>query len=298
MPLIRIFASMQKVAFIINPKAGVKKKMDVPAFIEEHFSKEIQKEIILWKNKDDFENIKQRVLTGGFTIAVAVGGDGTVNQVAATLNNTNIALGILPFGSGNGLARSIGVPMDIKAALKQIERGKVNKIDSGTINNIPFFCTSGVGFDAHIGNLFASSTTRGFSTYFKIIRKELFSYKAKTYELTIDGKTIKREAFLITFANAGQYGNDFYIAPLADMRDGILHITLVKPFSLFMAPGLAIKAFRKKAHLSKYVETFTGKNISVKITEASPIHFDGEPLLVKENLEVKVFEQTLNVMVP
>ncbi|MDP2386094.1 MAG: YegS/Rv2252/BmrU family lipid kinase [Bacteroidota bacterium] len=289
---------MQKVAFIINPKAGVKKKMDVPAFIEEHFSKIIPKEIILWKNKDDFESIKERVLTGGFTIAVAVGGDGTVNQLAATLNNTNIALGILPFGSGNGLARSIGVPMDIKAALNQIERGKVNRIDSGTINNIPFFCTSGIGFDAHIGNLFASSTTRGFSTYFKIIRRELFSYKPKTYELTIDGEKIKREAFLITFANAGQYGNDFYIAPLADMRDGILHISIVKPFSLFMAPVLAYKAFKKRTHLSKYVETFTGKDISVKISEPSPIHFDGEPTQVEEDLSVKVYDQTLNVVVP
>lgn len=288
----------EKVAFIINPKAGVKKKMDVPAFIEEHFPKSISKEIIVWKNKDDFDSIKQHVLTGGFTIVVAVGGDGTVNQVAAALNNTTIALGILPFGSGNGLARSIGVSMDIKEALRQIEGGKTNTIDSGTINNIPFFCTSGIGFDAHIGNLFATNTKRGFSSYFKIIRKELFSYKPKTYELNIDGRIIKREAFLITFANAGQYGNNFYIAPLADMRDGILHISVVKPFSLFMAPSLAYKAFRKKIHFSRYVETFEGKEISIKITEPSPIHFDGEPTEVKEDITVKIKGNTLKVIVP
>lgn len=286
----------KKVLFIINPKAGVKKKMDVPAFIEEHFPSGIEKEIVTWNNPSSFEAIKNKIFEGGFTVAVAVGGDGTVNQVAAVLNNTNVTLGILPFGSGNGLARSIGISMDIPQALQQVAKGTAKKIDSGTINDIPFFCTSGTGFDAHIGHLFAGNTKRGFSTYAKIILKELFSYKPQRYKLTIDGKEINEKAFLLTFANAGQYGNDFYIAPEAKMDDGILQVVVVKPFNLLMAPFIVLKAFRRKAHTSSYITTFRGKEIKISRSEESVIHFDGEPATVKGNIYVKVAQQTLSVI--
>jgi YegS/Rv2252/BmrU family lipid kinase len=285
-----------KALFIINPKAGVKKKMDIPAFIGEHFPAGIEKEIVLWKDPNDFESIRQRIVSGGFTVAVAVGGDGTVNQVAAALNNTGIALGILPFGSGNGLARSIGVSMNIKKALLQIANGTVRKIDSGTINGIPFFCTSGTGFDAHIGHLFAGSTKRGFLTYCRIIFRELSSYQPKEYEISIDGKELKQTAFLLTFANAGQYGNDFYIAPGALLDDGLLQVIVVRPFNFFVAPFIVWKVFRRKAENSKYIRTYAGKNIIVKVKGGAAIHFDGEPVTTDKDIEVKVVPATLNVI--
>jgi diacylglycerol kinase (ATP) len=291
------FRGMQhKVIFIINPKAGVKKKMDIPAFIREHFPAETEKEIVLWKDPNDFESIRQRIVSGGFTIAVAVGGDGTVNQVAAALNHTDVALGILPFGSGNGLARSIGVSMDIKTALKQIVTGTIRKIDSGTINGIPFFCTSGTGFDAHIGHLFAGSTKRGFWTYCKIIFRELSSYQPKEYEISIDGKELKKTAFLLTFANAGQYGNDFYIAPGALLDDGLLQVIIVKPFSFFVAPFIVWKVFRRKAENSRYIRTYAGKHITVKVQGEAILHFDGEPVKTGKNIEVEIAPATLRVI--
>lgn len=286
----------QKVVFIINPKAGVKKKMDIPAFIKEHFSSAIKYDIIIWKNKDDFKNIQQQILEGEYTIAVAVGGDGTVNQIAQTVNHTTIALGILPFGSGNGLARSIGVPMDIKAALDFIAKGKTRKIDSGLINDVPFFCTSGVGFDAHIGTLFASNTTRGLQSYIKIIWKEFFSYKAQDYKLIVDGKEENVNAFLIAFANAGQYGNNFYIAPQAAMNDGIIDISVLKPFALPSAIGLLRKILARKANLSKHIQSFSGKEIKLIRKEAGPFHFDGEPGITGAEVIVKVVPNSLNVI--
>jgi len=286
----------KKVVFIINPKAGVKKKMDIPAFIKEHFSSEINYDIIIWNNKDDFKNIQQQILNGNYTIAVAVGGDGTVNQIAQTVNHTNIALGILPFGSGNGLARSIGVPMDIKGALGLIAKGKTKKIDSGLINKVPFFCTSGVGFDAHIGALFASNTKRGLKSYIKIIWKEYFSYKAQDYKLIVDGKEENVNAFLIAFANAGQYGNNFYIAPQAAMNDGIIDISVLKPFALPSAIGLLRKILARKANLSKHIQSFSGKEIKLIRKEAGPFHFDGEPGITGAEVIVTVVPNSLNVI--
>ncbi len=167
----------QKIAFVINPNAGVKKKVNIIEFIKTHFPKHIPYDLIVWKNKDDFNSVKQQILAGNYTIVVACGGDGTVNQVSSVLVHTSMALGIFPLGSGNGLARSNRIPLDLKQALKVIERGTIKQIDGGTINGHLFFCTAGVGFDAHIANEFAASTKRGFMTYFKTTVKEPLKQK-------------------------------------------------------------------------------------------------------------------------
>ncbi len=287
---------MQKVAFIVNPKAGVKKKLDIPGLIRANFSSKIPYEILVWGNKNDFLAIKNRVLNEGFTIAVAVGGDGTVNEVAKTVNHTEIALGIIPFGSGNGLARSIGVPLDAIAALRCIERGNIQIIDSGLMNDHPFFCTSGIGFDAHIGALFASSTKRGFWSYTQITLKELLGYKTKKYSISFNNQTIEREAFLITFANAGQYGNDFYIAPAASMQDGLLHMVIVKPFPLLTAPALALKIFGRKAESSRYIETFASAEIKLSRPAPDAFHIDGEPQYANKEMIIKIVPGSLKVV--
>ena len=167
----------QKIAFVINPNAGTKRKLNIIEFIKCNFSNNVAYDFIVWKNKDDFESVKDQILKGKYTIVVACGGDGTVNQVASVIINTSIALGILPLGSGNGLARSNKIPLDLKKALHLIYVGQSKKIDSAIINHNYFFCTAGIGFDAHIANQFALSTKRGFITYFSTTVKEFFGYK-------------------------------------------------------------------------------------------------------------------------
>jgi diacylglycerol kinase family enzyme len=187
--------------------------------------------------------------------------------------------------------------MKVEEAIKQIANGIKTKIDHGTVNGIPFFCTSGIGFDAHIGNLFATSTKRGLQSYVKITISELFRYRAKEYTLKFNGESIKRKAFLITVANAGQYGNDFYIAPLASMQDGLFHVVVLKPFNAFHLPGLLSKILRKKANLSSRVETYITNKLIIEREGADTIHFDGDPAV--EGKEV-VFENkpcSLNVIV-
>ncbi len=287
---------MKKVAFIVNPKAGVKKKIDIPQLIRSNFSKDIESEILIWDNKNNFESIQQKVLNENFTIAVAVGGDGTVNEVAKTVNHSNVALGIIPFGSGNGLARSLGIPLNSIEAIQRIETGSIRTIDSGLINDKPFFCTSGIGFDALIGGLFATSTKRGFWTYTKITFRELFGYKPQQYSLSFNNTTINRSAFLITFANAGQYGNDFYIAPAAKMNDGLLHVVVLRPFPLLAAAPMALKIFQGKAETSQYIETFTTTEIKLLRPKAGAVHYDGEPDTMPEEILIKVVPQSLRVL--
>ena len=286
----------QKVAFVINPNAGVKKKINVIEFIKTHFSKNIPYDLIVWKNKDDFESVKQQILSGNYSIVVACGGDGTVNQVASVVAQTNMALGIFPLGSGNGLARSNRISLDLKQALKIIERGHIKQIDGATVNGFPFFCTAGIGFDAHIANEFAASTKRGFVTYFKTTVKEFFSYSPSLYKITIDGKIIETKAFLITIANAGQWGNDVYIAPEAELNDGILNVSILKPFSNFAVPMIGIKLFSKKIHTSISLQSEKGTHIDIEFNGELPVHFDGEPITAKDKLSIRVNPLALKIV--
>lgn len=286
----------QKVAFVINPNAGVKKKINIIEFIKVHFPKTISYDFIVWKNKDDFESVKQQILSGNYNIVVACGGDGTVNQVSSVVANTTMALGIFPLGSGNGLARSNRIPLDLKQALQIIERGTTKQIDGATINGNPFFCTAGIGFDAHIANEFAASTKRGFVTYFTTTIKEFFSYSPSLYKITIDGKIIETNAFLITVANAGQWGNDVYIAPEAELSDGILNVSILKPFSNFAIPMIGVKLFSKKIHTSINLISEKGKNIDIEFEGELPVHFDGEPIRVSNKLSITIMPLALHIV--
>lgn len=286
----------QKIAFVINPKAGVKKKIDISEFITQHFSKNIPYDLIVWNNKDNFDEVKQNILGGNYSIVVACGGDGTVNQVASVVSQTNIALGIFPLGSGNGLARSNRIPLDPVKALKVIERGTITQIDGALINGKAFFCTAGVGFDAHIAHEFANSTKRGFMTYVTTTLKEFFSYTPQDYKINIDGKKIETKAFLITIANAGQWGNDVYIAPLAELSDGILNISILKPFSYFSIPLMGIKLFSKKIHTSRILQSEKGKQIDITFKGDLPVHYDGEPMMASESISISIMPMALKVV--
>ncbi|MEO6303362.1 MAG: YegS/Rv2252/BmrU family lipid kinase [Bacteroidia bacterium] len=287
----------RKLLFIVNPNAGKKISGRLIDTIKKEFPQNIYYQIVIWKDRDHFKEVLDILHSQEYTDAIAVGGDGTVNAVAKSIVGTNITLGIVPAGSGNGLARSLGLSMNVEEAIKQIAKGDKTKVDHGTVNGIPFFCTSGIGFDAHIGNLFATSTKRGLQSYVKITLREIFRYRAKEYTLSFNGQTIKRKAFLITVANAGQYGNDFYIAPQANMQDGLFHVVVVKPFNAFVAPGLLTKVLKRKANTSHYIETFVTDKITVSRSEKGAIHFDGEPEMEEKDVVFEIKPNSLNAII-
>lgn len=266
----------RKILFIVNPSAGKKRNLDLKDFIEKNFSFP-DFTVAVSSSLEYFEEIKQKAMTENYTDVIACGGDGTVNKVANFACHNNLRLGILPLGSGNGLARSIKISMDLKKALKQIEVGKTTKIDGGVLNGNLFFCASGMGFDAYIAALFENTESRGLGGYIKLIWKEFFSYKTENYILEFDGRKIDKPAFVLACCNSGQYGNDFYIAPTADMRDGKITISILKPFSKWLTPWVIFKVLLKKTHTLKWVETYHAHDIKITREKNGSVHLDGEP---------------------
>jgi YegS/Rv2252/BmrU family lipid kinase len=289
----------EKVAFIINPKSGTKDKRELPDMILNNMdSAKYITDVIYTKYPGHASEIVKDLLEKQFSRIVAVGGDGTVNEVACALTGKSAALGIIPYGSGNGLARFLNIPLKPREAICLINSGEPTSIDYGTINERPFFCTCGVGFDAHIGNKFASSRKRGFFTYFKETIVSFFGYKAKKYTIKVDGEKIKTKAFLITVANAGQYGNDVYIAPKADIRDGLLDICVLNPFPKHRVIELAINLFSRTIDRSPYTKIFKGKKVTIKRKKKGEVHLDGEPAIMGKKLQIQVIRKGLNVIAP
>jgi diacylglycerol kinase (ATP) len=290
----------EKILFIINPISGTKYKGHLPGIIKELTdSAFFDVEVVITKYKGEATEIVHQKMTGNYNYFVAVGGDGTVNEIAKALIGTRAVLGIIPVGSGNGLARHLQIPLQPKLAIQIINKRNYLAIDYGLINSIPFFCTCGVGFDALIGEKFAQCKGRGFTNYVKTTISEYFNYKPEMYQITIDDECkINRQAFLITFANGSQYGNNAYIAPKADIYDGKLDICILSPFRLYRAPLVGIRLFSKNINRSPLMYNQKAAKILLERVSDGVIHFDGEPCHMDKILEISVVNRGLNVIVP
>jgi len=233
---------------------------------------------------------------GQYQYIIAVGGDGTVNEIASSIAGTDTILGILPFGSGNGLARFLDIPMDTEKAIKALNGLHVQAIDAAKLNGQWFFNMAGMGFDAHISEVFSHDKTRGFGAYVRSAFREISNYKPETYQITIDGVAYKREAFMLSFANSSQYGNNAHVSPCASVQDGLLDICIIKPFPLYKFIGMGLRMFTKTADKSKYVEIIKGKNILVKRNTGGPVHLDGEPQMLGPDAEINIVPGSLNII--
>ncbi len=289
----------KKILFIINPISGGKSKRKLPTIIEKYldhqkfefrisFTERVEHAYMLAKaaSKEDYE------------IVVAVGGDGTVNEVSKGILNTKILLGIIPFGSGNGLARTLKIPLNSIKAIQVINQLNTDIIDSATLNSHHFFNMAGAGFDAHISNIFAGNKTRGFLGYVKSTIQELANYKLENYQFEVDGILIERKAFIVSVANSSQYGNEAHIAPRADVKDGLLDLVIVKSFPWYMFPSLVFRMFTKTADQSKFVDYYQCKNLKINRENSGAIHIDGEPRNEQAQLIIKINPLSTSVIVP
>jgi YegS/Rv2252/BmrU family lipid kinase len=291
-------ANKEKIAFIINPKSGTVSKKHIPDQVKEILDLNKYEPIFLFTQEAGHATqLAHNCVADNIKKVIAVGGDGTVNEVAQSLIKTDTALGIIPCGSGNGLARHLGLPLKTEEAISLLNHSSVSEIDYGTINDRPFFCTCGVGFDAHIGNKFAQSKKRGFYTYVKETISSFFSYSPQKYKLKIDGEKSKHQAFMITVANSGQYGNDAYISPSADIRDGLLDVCILAPFPKVKAVGLGIRLFKKTIDKSPYVDVIKCKKVNIKRKHKGEVHLDGEPAVMGKKLKVRIENLGLKVLV-
>ena len=286
------------ISFIINPISGTRNKDSWPEIIRQTIDpSRFDIRIFFTERAGHASELAQWQVQKGVLYIVAVGGDGTVNEVAKSLRDTSAAMGIVPCGSGNGLARHLRIPLKLTEALKLINDASVVSIDYGLVNDMPFFCTFGTGFDAHISHVFAKSEKRGFWTYLIHIVKEFFTYRSAKYKLKVDGNVLKTKAMVLTIANSSQYGNNGYISPHADITDGKLDVCIVRPFSKFRAGFLGIRLLRKTIDKSSYYHTIRGKKITIKRKHKGEVHLDGDPFMMGKKLKVKIVPKGLKVLV-
>lgn len=287
----------KKILFVINPISGGKKKTA--------FNKKVLEVLDLKKFKPTFQQtthpnhayeLGKMAIDEGYDAVVAVGGDGTINELGSALIGSDIPLGIIPEGSGNGLALYLGIPMNETAAINRLNRFETDQVDCGFVNGKPFFNIAGLGFDATVSDRFANDSIRGPIGYLRSVINVLSKYKPCKYELNIDGESYEREAFMISVANSPQYGNNAYIAPNASVNDGILDVCIVHKFPLYIFPMMVFHLFNRSADQSDYVEIIRGKNIVIKRSDKGPIHVDGEPISVQGDLNIEVKSNALKII--
>lgn len=288
---------MRNIAFIVNPISGTKAKSRVAKLIRELLdTQQFAPTVVVTEYAGHATQLAQQFAMQDYYAVVAVGGDGTVNEVACGLIGTNTALGIIPNGSGNGFARHLDISTRMNRAIEMLNSSEVINVDYGLVNDIPFFSTFGVGFDAVVAHDFADSN-RGFKGYVQSIFKDLFQYKPEIYHLAGEGFDIDSKAFLINFANAGQWGYDAYIAPKASVQDGLLDVAIVTEFPMTAAPGLALSLFTKDIDENLHMNTIRTKQMTLTRNSEGPAHIDGTPTTLPAQLHVRIVEDGLKVLV-
>ncbi len=288
----------KKICFIVNPISGVGRQKVIEKLIDESLNRLLfDYEIAYSKAPKHATIIAKEAAARGFDIVVAVGGDGSVNETARGLIGTSTAMAVIPAGSGNGMARHLKIPLNLKKAIAVINAAKETSIDTMLFNDEPFINVAGVGFDAHIVWEFAKFGKRGFSSYIKLVLREYPRYKAGNYELIVDGKTHSKTAFLISFANGSQWGNNAYIAPSATMDDGYMDIAILKDFSLASTISIAYRLFRKTLPDSSFLEIIKCKEAFLK-QKNTVAHIDGEPIEIGTDVSIRVNPLSLKVIVP
>ena len=282
-----------RIRFIINPISGTGKQHNIKYYIGKYFN---DYEIFYTEKRGDASIISKDAVEKNIDAVIAVGGDGTVNECLKSLTNTSTALGVIPCGSGNGFAYHIGMYKKPKKCLKQIKEAQIKRIDSCIANNIPFVNVSGVGFDAHIAKLFSKEKERGLRNYIKLILKEL-NYKPQEYSIKYDKVERKVKAYMISFANGSQYGNNVIISPRAKLDDSLLDFVIVKEFPKWKIPLFLIQIATGNAHLSQHVEIIQSREMKIQCKNTL-LHLDGESKESNNPIEVNLLPKSLKILIP
>ncbi len=291
----------KNIAFVVNPISGTSSKRNVPELIQKNldFSHFNQCQIVITAYKGHGRELTQQFVDDGFDIVVAVGGDGTVNEVAGALIDTDVALGVISTGSGNGLARHLKIPTNMKQAIEHLNFSEVIKMDYGLVNNEkPFFCTCGFGFDAYVSELFSKGTKRGFMGYMEKMVTGFLNYEPQPYQLVSNEINLEGTAFVITFANASQWGYNAYIAPKASIQDGMIDISVISNMPIIAIPSIAFQLFTKTIQKDKLlVTTLRTKSITLYRDQPGLFHLDGDPYEFGKEIHIEIIPGGLNLMV-
>ncbi|MDZ4844750.1 MAG: diacylglycerol kinase family lipid kinase [Chitinophagales bacterium] len=296
--------SRKRILFIINPKSGIRKeeKSRLPQLIEQHLDKTLYDYSISYTEYAGHAiELSKEAAESGYHVVVSVGGDGSMNEIAGSLVGTDVILGIMPFGSGNGLARHLGIPINAKKALDVLNKFHAAKIDVGEYApGKYFFSNVGIGFAVKVVKWFEHHKVRGFLSYAVAVMRGFTSNQTIKLTLEFNGKTLEREVTVLNICNSNQYGYGVGIAPNAKLDDGILDIAILNKFSRLLFPLYALCILFKKQHWIPHYELHTAATCKVLNEEKKfwVLQVDGELERFKEDWEVRALPLALHVLVP
>lgn len=291
--------TFRKALLIINPISGTGDKAGIRELVVQKLgAKGYSVETRLTARSGDATKFAREASASGYDLVIACGGDGTVNETAVALLGSRSALGIIPCGSGNGLARHLGIEVDVASAVETLAGGHVVECDYGDANGRPFFCTFGVGFDAAVSEKFAQSKKRGPLTYLSNTVKEFVNYQPDVYTIAANGEVITERAFLVAVCNASQYGNNAYIAPKASMTDGLLDIIVVHYGNLLTTAFVGIDMMTGMIDKNFLIHSFRAPTATITRTHGGAVHFDGEPADMPGSIEVTCRKAGIRVVAP
>jgi YegS/Rv2252/BmrU family lipid kinase len=297
----------RKIIYLINPISGTSKKEKTRLLIERETQfQQIPYKVVFTSPTGNYDLVRDAILQEAFTDVIIVGGDGTVNQVTNALRDTGVRFGIIPSGSGNGLARAANIPSKLKSALAIVFGGKAKAIDAFTVNGAYSCMLSGVGFDAQVAHDFAQKTTRGLFTYTQQSIINYFKAIPYQFEITIDHFSFFTDAFFISIANSNQFGNNATIAPQASLSDGLLDVVVVQKMNKAKLPFAILRQMRGNNKLQKLVDDMSTKTIlyfqtpslSIKNEKLAPLHIDGEPRETAEALDIRIIKDAFLLLQP
>ena len=242
--------------------------------------------------------LARQAIAEGCDTVVAMGGDGTINEVATGLIDTKTTLGLIPCGSGNGLGRHLGIPKPNQLAFDTLLKGRLRVIDTGEANGRPFFNVMGLGFDAAIADRFAKLTRRGLNAYVRTTLSAWNAYQPEKVIVSNGAQTIESPALILSVSNSDQFGNNCYIAPGAQVDDGLIDLTILKPVGIFKAIPLAMRLFRGRLDGSPHVVRIQGTKFIIQRPSDGLVHTDGEPFSTSAKVTVTVRPKSLRVLVP
>lgn len=290
---------MKHIVFIINPKSGVERQKEIQKAIDAHLDKkQFSHELIYTQFAKHGTALAKEAAQNGAYAVVAVGGDGSVNDVVQGLLGTNTVLGIIPKGSGNGMARTMYIPLDVNEAIKVINKGNVAAMDVAYANDRPFISNAGVAFDALISKKFAKSERRGLIVYSWLVTKHLWLYKSWDWQIVVDGKHLTERAFMVNVANGQQFGYNFRIAPMASFTDGVLDLIIVRKFPKILGGIIAMRAMTGKIAESSYVEHIRGKEIIISNPSLRLMQTDGDAHPCEHTIKFTIKQGAQKVIVP
>ena len=291
----------RRILFIINPKSGLGRHRSVEGEIHSYLDQELFRYEIAYTNrKGHGEELAAEAARDNYDVVAVSGGDGSINEVARGIYGSKTVLAVIPTGSGNGLARHLGIPLRARKAIQLINEFSVVNIDTGFVNGELFVSLAGLGFDAKIAEKFEQASRRGFMAYFGLVASAFYNYQPKKYTLEINGEEIKRRALLISFANSGQFGYNTGLSYYASMTDGMLDVSIMQKPPLLVTPLMLHLLYFHRMDESQYVESYrTNKILIKKRKKKQPVNIDGEPRYFEDKkLRIEVMPSSLPLIVP